>query len=246
MTGSLIFALDCNTLREANEQERLQFGAGAFDRPDWLAISTHLGEEEPVIEAFEQLKAEQPNALLMLAPRHPDRMPGILAMPAMRRYQVVRHSTFQCGAGATSEAGAASGTSLTFEDDVLVIDTLGQLGALTGCADAVFVGGSLIPHGGHNPLEAVASCLPIISGPHTYNFAGIYRDLLEADADKVTAMGERAGAYQSVQKRGGRAAMGRPIDPPAVIIRHLKRSARLAASAPRAAGQAERPRARSS
>ena len=103
-----------------------------------------------------------------------------------------------------------------------MIDTLGQLGALTGCADAVFVGGSLIPHGGHNPLEAAAWCLPIISGPHTFNFASIYNDLFEADAavevdantlsaalldclgqqadaDKVTAMGERAGAYQSAQ-----------------------------------------------
>ncbi len=223
VTGSLKFALDRNVLREANEQERLQFGAGAFDRPVWLAASTHPGEEEPVLEAFAQLKAEKPNALLMLAPRHPDRMPGILAMPAMRRYQVVRHSAFQRGAGATSDAGAATGISLTFEDDVLAIDTLGQLGALTGCADAVFVGGSLIPHGGHNPLEAAAWCLPIISGPHTFNFASIYSDLFEAnaavevdsntlsaalldclgqqaDADRVTAMGERAGAYQSAQE----------------------------------------------
>ena len=51
MTGSLKFALDCNTLREANEQERLQFGTVAFDRPNWLAASTYLGEEEPVLRA---------------------------------------------------------------------------------------------------------------------------------------------------------------------------------------------------
>ena len=253
VTGSLKFALDRNALREANEQERLQLGAGAFDRPVWLAASTHPGEEEPVLEAFAQLKTEQPNALLMLAPRHPDRVPDILAMPAMRRYQVVRHSAFQRRAGATPDAGAATGILLTFEDDVLVIDTLGQLGALTGCADAVFVGGSLIPHGGHNPLEAAAWFLPIISGPHTFNFSRIYSDLFEADAavevdantlssalldclgqhadaDKVTAMGRRAGAYQSAQEGVVVLQVGRPNGPPAVIICYPTRSARLAAT----------------
>ena len=224
VTGSLKFALDRSALRQANQQERLQFGAGAFDRPVWLAASTHPGEEEPVLEVFAQLKAEQPNALLMLAPRHPDRVPGILGMPAVRQYQVVCHSAFQPGVGAThGEGEGAASISLTLEDDVLVIDTLGRLGALTGCADAVFVGGSLIPHGGHNPLEAAAWCLPILSGPHTFNFASIYRDLFEAnaaveveantlgtalldclgqqaDTEEVAAMGERAGAYQLAQE----------------------------------------------
>ena len=224
VTGSLKFALDRSALRQANEQERLQFGPGAFDRPVWLAASTHTGEEELVLEAFARLKAEHANALLMLAPRHPDRVPGILGMPAMRQYQVVCHSNFQPGAGAThGEGEGAASISLILEDDVLVVDTLGRLGALTGCADAVFVGGSLIPHGGHNPLEAAAWCLPIMSGPHTFNFASIYRDLCEANAameveadtlstalldclgkqadkERVTAMGERAGAYQSAQE----------------------------------------------
>ena len=223
VTGSLKFALDRNALREANEQERLQFGDGAFDRPVWLAASTHPGEEELVLEAFARLKAERPKALLMLAPRHPDRVAGILAMPALRQYQVVRHSDFQPSEGALSDAGETAGISLTLEHDVLVVDTLGRLGALTGCADAVFVGGSLVPHGGHNPLEAAAWCLPILSGPHTFNFSSIYRDLLEAnaavevetdtlgaalldclgqqaDTEQVTAMGARAGAYQSAQE----------------------------------------------
>ena len=224
VTGSLKFALDRNALRQANEQERLQFGAGAFDRPVWLAASTHPGEELLVLEAFARLKADHATALLMLVPPHPDRVPSILAMPAMCRYQVVCHSAFQQSAGAKSDAGAATGVSLTFEDDVLLVDSLGQLGALTGCADAVFVGDSLVRHGGHNPLEAAAWCLPNISGPHTFNFSSIYRDLSEAnaavevdanklsavlldcvgqqaDTDELTAMGRRAGAYQSAQER---------------------------------------------
>ena len=253
VTRNLNFALVRNSLREANEQERLQFGAGALDRPVWLAASKHPGEEEPVLEAFARLKADQPNALLMLAPRHPDRVPGILAMPAMRRNQVVRYGAFQHCAGATSDGGAATGISLTFEDDVLVIDTFGQLGALTGCADAVFVGGSLIPHGGHNPLGPAAWRMSIISGPHTCNFASIYSDLFEAnaavkvdantlsaalldclvqqaDADKVTAMGERAGAYQSAQGGVVGRQVGRLNGPPALIICYPKRSARLTAT----------------
>ena len=135
-----------------------------------------------MLEAFAKLKAEQPDALLMLAPRRPDRVTGVLALPAIRRYQIARHSAFQVKADAIPDAGGTIGISLTLEDDVLLVDTLGGLGALTGCADAVFVGGSLVPHGGHNPLEAAAWCLPILSGPHTFNFSSIYRDLLEANA----------------------------------------------------------------
>ena len=223
VTGSLKFALDRNALREVNEQERLRFGAGAFDRPVWLAANTYPGEEELVLEALAQLKAEQPDAPLMLAPRHPYRVPGVLAMPAMRRYQIARHSAFQVNADATLDAGGLTGISLTPEDDVLLVDTLGRLGVLTGCAEAVFVGGILVPHGGRNPLEAAAWRLPILSGPHTFSFSSIYRDLLEAnaareveadtlgtalleclgqqaDTERVTAMGERAGAYQSSQE----------------------------------------------
>ena len=82
MTDNLNFALDRNSLREANEQERLQFGAGALDRPVWLAASTHPGEEEPVLEAFARLKADQPNALLMLAPHRMEAPPPASRSPS--------------------------------------------------------------------------------------------------------------------------------------------------------------------
>ena len=135
---------------------------------------------------------------------------------------------------------------------MLLVDTLGRLGVLTGCADAVFVGGSLVPHGGHNPLEAAAWCLPILSGPHTFNFSSIYRDLFEAnaaleveadtlgtaildclgqqaDTERVTAMGERAGAYQSAQE-GLSTGSGPFWRPPAVTIRYPKRSVQVVAT----------------
>jgi len=206
ITGSLKFALDVDELMRAGAAERQKYAAGLVGRPVWLAASTHPGEEAMVLEAFAALKAERPEALLLLAPRHPDRVAAVRQMPSLHPYRIAFHS----------------GASLTAEDDVLVIDTLGDLGALTGCADLVFVGGSLVPHGGHNPLEAAAWGLPLIAGPHVFNFSMIYRDLERAGAARTvspetlldtvleclgaspisnnwTEMGERARAYQSAQ-----------------------------------------------
>ena len=206
ITGSLKFALDVDELMRAGAAERQKYAAGLVGRPVWLAASTHPGEEAMVLEAFAALKAERPEALLLLAPRHPDRVATLRQMPSLHPYRIALHS----------------GDSLTAEDDVLVIDTLGDLGALTGCADLVFVGGSLVPHGGHNPLEAAAWGLPLIAGPHVFNFSMIYRDLERVGAARTvspetlldtvleclgaspisnnwTEMGERARAYQSAQ-----------------------------------------------
>jgi 3-deoxy-D-manno-octulosonic-acid transferase len=187
------------------EQERL--GGGLREGPVWLAASTHPGEEEAVLTAFLALKGVSPNALLLLAPRHPERADSILALPALRALQVIRHSEQR---------------DMQRSDDVLLIDTLGSLGALTGFADLVFVVGSLVCHGGHNPLEAAVWQLPILTGPHTFNFATIYRDLMrcggvqqidvttltdavisligpESDGHQATEMGARAGSFQSAQ-----------------------------------------------
>ena len=159
----------------------------------------------------------------MLAPRHPDRVASVLALPELHQYQVVLHSAFKAAHTASDNtAQRAAGQVLCDKDDVLIVDTLGHLGALTGCADLVFVGGSLVPHGGHNPLEAAAWRLPILTGGHVFNFSGIYRDLINtgaamevdgstlpevllsclgehADAAQMKAMGARAGEYQSAQ-----------------------------------------------
>jgi 3-deoxy-D-manno-octulosonic-acid transferase len=130
----------------------------------------------------------------------------------------VRHSSLQADQAAVGDQGLA----LNAEDDIVIVDSLGHLGAITGCADVALIGGSLVPHGGHNPLEAAAWQLPIITGPHVFNFAGIYRDLfqqaaaIQVEADSLTAavvslladqagtakaleMGRRAQAYQLSQ-----------------------------------------------
>ena len=207
VTGNLKFALDPQALRAAYQAEHQRLGGALQDRPVWLAASTHPGEEEAVLNAFLALKGVSPNALLMLAPRHPERAGSILALPAMQALQVIRHSEQR---------------DMQRSDDVLMIDTLGSLGALTGFADLVFVGGSLVPHGGHNPLEAAVWQLPILTGSHTFNFATMYRGLVrcggarqvelttltdavmgligpDADRHQATEMGARAGAFQSAQ-----------------------------------------------
>jgi 3-deoxy-D-manno-octulosonic-acid transferase len=139
-------------------------------------------------------------------------------LPEIAPYRVVRHSALRAAQADDDDQGSV----LVAEDDIVVVDSLGHLGAITGCADVVLIGGSLVPHGGHNPLEAAAWQLPIMTGPYTFNFARIYRDLfkqaaaIRVDADSLTAavvslladqagitkaaeMGRRAQAYQLSQ-----------------------------------------------
>ena len=207
VTGNLKFAVDPLALQAAYQAEQERLGGALRDRSVWLAASTHPGEEEAVLTAFLALRSVSPHALLMLAPRHPERADSILALPAMQGLQAIRHSEQR---------------DMEKSDDVLLIDTLGSLGALTGFADLVFVGGSLVRHGGHNPLEAAVWQLPILTGPHTFNFATIYRDLVrcggaqqveltpladavmsligpESDEHLATEMGARAGGFLSAQ-----------------------------------------------
>ncbi len=138
---------------------RRQMGA---DRPVWIAASTHEGEEALVLDAHQAVRARAPPAGRLLVPRPPERFAKVTALCEARGYRVVRRSAGQ---------SADSGT------DVLVGDTLGELMILYGAADAAFVGGSLMMHGGHNPVEPVALGRPVIVGPYTYNFEQINRQL---------------------------------------------------------------------
>lgn len=87
VTGNLKFAIDTDALHRANEREWSALGPGLADRPVWLAASTHPGEEEQVLKAFSVLKTERPEAFLMLAPRHPDRVANVLALPEMDQFR---------------------------------------------------------------------------------------------------------------------------------------------------------------
>lgn len=123
-------------------------------RPVLLAASTHPGEEAQVLEAADALRRERPALLTILAPRHPDR--GAELGPWPRR-----------ASGALPDAGP-----------VYVADTIGEMGLLYRVADIGFIGGSLVPHGGQNPMEAARLGCPLVFGPHMQNFGEATAGLL--------------------------------------------------------------------
>lgn len=134
-------------------------------RPTWIAASTHQGEESLVLLAFEKIRLSFPNALLIIAPRHPERFQKVADLCIQAKHRIVRHSQNEIPQE---------------EHAIYLADTMGKLPLLYGISDVAFVGGSLIPIGGHNLIEPAALSLPIISGPHLENFSAI-RDLLAQD-----------------------------------------------------------------
>jgi 3-deoxy-D-manno-octulosonic-acid transferase len=135
------------------------------------AASTHAGEEAAMIEAHRRLKQTSPSLLTIMAPRHPERGAGVL------------ESAHAAGLRA---ALRSRGDLPRRETDIYVADTLGELGLIYRLAPVVFIGGSLVQHGGQNPIEAAKLGAAILHGPHVWNFADIYSAL------------DRAGGAQQV------------------------------------------------
>jgi 3-deoxy-D-manno-octulosonic-acid transferase len=123
----------------------------------WIAGSTHRGEEEAVLTAHATAAAEHLGLTLVLAPRHPERVPEVLALVTARGYRAVQRSRLPAERG-------------RFTQDVIVVDTVGELAQMYAVGEVVFVGGSLVPRGGHNVLEPALRRKPVLMGPHTDNF----------------------------------------------------------------------------
>jgi len=149
--------------------------------PLWVAGSTVDGEEEHVLAAFGRVRANYPAARLVIAPRHPERFDAAAAIVAYSGFGCVRRT-------ALGADGWRSG-------DVLVLDTIGELASLYAVADVVFVGGSLVPKGGHNVLEAAVAGKAVVVGPHMENFREIANDFLAEEAlVQVASPADLAGA----------------------------------------------------
>ena len=170
VTGSIKFDFrpDPQQVQQAQEL-RARWGS---DRPVWIAASTHAGEDEQVLRAHRQVLDTLPDALLILVPRHPERFDSVARQVSETGFGMVRRSR-----GALPAA----------DQQVLVGDTMGELVFLYACADLAFVGGSLVPNGGHNYLEPAALGLPVLSGPHRFNFTEISELLEGAGALQVVA-----------------------------------------------------------
>ena len=135
----------------------------------WLAASTHSGEESQVLQCFEQLRLRFPQLQLILAPRHPHRAESLVQLAQSFGYSAKCLSAMRESVSDTPVG-------------VVIVDQMGVLLPLYDLADVAFVGGSLIPFGGQNPIEPALVCTPVVSGPHCFNFAEIVEKLVVAGA----------------------------------------------------------------
>lgn len=143
---------------------RRDWGVG---RTVWVAGSTHEGEDELLLDVFRQLRQQFRDCLLVLVPRHPERFESVAALCRHRGYHTVLRS---------------EGVACTPDTEVFIGDSMGELPLFYAAADVAFVGGSLVPHGGHNLLEPAALGVPVVTGPNVFNFVEICELLLQAGA----------------------------------------------------------------
>ena len=167
ITGSIKFEMEIPAgLAENAASLRAGFGA----RPVWAAASTREGEEPQVLEAFTQLRKRFPQLLLILVPRHPERFEAVAKICHQHGFAIERRSAQLNGVAPTTA--------------ILLGDTMGELLLFYAAADVAFIGGSLVPLGGQNLLEAAVVGTPVVFGPSMYNFSDISRMALERGAGR--------------------------------------------------------------
>lgn len=193
VTGNLKFDIaQPYSIVEAGAARRRFFHS---DRPVWIAASTHEGEEKQVLDAFHRVLERHADCLLVIAPRHPQRSDEIVELCRRYGFQTGRHTCSR---------------DYSRQTRVYIVDTLGELPIFYAAADVAFVGGSLVPHGGHNMLEPASLGVPVLTGPCLQNFAEISQLLAREDAlEKVSTVQELAGKVcQLLDNADLRQAMG--------------------------------------
>jgi len=167
VTGSIKFDVDVPAgTREAGARLRARIGDG---RPVLVAASTREGEEAQLLDALAAAPAALPDrTVLVIVPRHPQRFDGVAALLDARGIPYVRRT--------------AGPDALPAGTAVVLGDSMGELLAYYAAADVAFVGGSLLPLGGQNPIEPLAVAVPTLFGPHTFNFADVTAEAIAAGA----------------------------------------------------------------
>ncbi|MBI4688622.1 MAG: 3-deoxy-D-manno-octulosonic acid transferase [Nitrospirae bacterium] len=154
----------------------------------FVAGSTHRGEEEVIVSAFENVKKTHPDLKLLLAPRRPERFQEVEEILRRRNLSFIRRTDLKQGAEAQRHKGTEHRAQNTdkhetmnheLSADVILLDTIGELSGIYSKATIAFVGGSLIPHGGHNILEPAYWSKPVLFGPHMDNFPFVEQFLRE-------------------------------------------------------------------
>lgn len=196
------------------------------DRPIWMAASTHEGEESLILDVHRQLLRSHPDALLVIAPRHPERFATVEAL--------------------CLNAGLATGLRSkgppTAAQAVWLADSMGELGHWFPQATFAFMGGSLVPVGGHNPLEPAAHGIPVLTGPHIGNFVEVYAALAPgaltvADAGELLAGARALLADPDDRRRRGQLLLD-------CVSRHAGAAARVCDLADTLIGEATTTRQR--
>ena len=171
-TGNLKFDVPAPP---ADEARLALMTARTADRPIIVAASTHPGEEEMLIAAHRDLTASFPALLTVIVPRHPSRGAAVAALVSAAGLKP----------GLRSQGELPDGTT-----DIYVADTMGELGLFYRLTPIVFMGGSLIRHGGQNPIEAAKLGASIVHGPHVFNFVDVYAALDQGGGACVSASPE--------------------------------------------------------
>lgn len=201
------------------DSERLLAASGGL--PLMVAASTGEGEEEMVLSAWESLRQDGRPALA-LAPRRPERFDAVAETVERRGHALVRRSAARAGSPPAAEAGLGTRKSCVY-----LLDSIGELASLYREACLAFIGGSLIPAGGHNPIEAWAAGVPVLVGPHTGNFR------------EVTEDGERLGILERVDGAPALArAVAAAISDPDGLARRSERARQAVAESRGAAARA--------
>ncbi len=162
VTGNIKFDIKRN-------EETVQLGKALKqtlgNRPVWIAASTHPGEEQSILDAIHSIRQHIPNALAIIVPRHPERFLPVYGKCLNEKLSVARRSQQEV---------------IHADTQVYLGDTMGELMLLYAASDVAFIGGSLVPVGGHNMLEAAEMELPIISGSYVFNFVDVVQQLEHA------------------------------------------------------------------
>ncbi len=163
LTGNIKFDISLEkTILTQGQQLRTQWG---IERPVWVVASTHAGEDEILLAIFKQLKQHFPTLLLIIVPRHPERFNLVEKLLSTSPYSIQKRSDNQL---------------FLYSTDIILGDSMGEMLLWYASADIAFIGGSLVKTGGHNPLEATALGVPVISGHFIFNFNDIYPPLCKA------------------------------------------------------------------
>lgn len=174
----------------ADQKELAAFKESTAGRPLWLAASTHPGEEEMAAEAHREMRADFPGLLTIIVPRHITRGAAITRL---------------LRGGGMNVAQRSAGEALMAETDIYMADTMGELGLFYRLAPVVFLGGSLVPHGGQNPIEPGQLDCAIVTGPHIFNFLEIVADMRAAGAllriDGVSGLADAVGGLMREPER---------------------------------------------